>query len=216
LPFLNNADRERELEVADRIFDNWKRGNPSALRGVPLYLAFMHTRDGVKILENNSRPGDPEIINILPILKDDFVDICFRILEGNLTRLEIRKAATVVTYKAPPGYGGYLDAFPDLVNRKEMEQPVDLTRAHELTKKHALEMRVYPGSMEQRTGATYALKSRAVCVVGIGESIEEARNTSLKGIAAIRGGGLWNRTDIASEQNIRRSSAHMRELRRKM
>jgi phosphoribosylamine--glycine ligase len=214
LPFLNSADRERELEIADKIFENLKRGDRSALRGFPLYLAFMHTRDGIKILENNSRPGDPEIINILPILKDDFVDVCFRMLEGNLTRLEIEKAATVVTYKVPPDYGGYLAAFPDLVNRKEMDEPVDLTRVHELTKRHALEIRVYPGAMEQRAGATYALKSRAVCVVGIGDSIEEARNTSLEGIAAIRGGGLWNRTDIASEQHIRRSSAHMRELRR--
>jgi phosphoribosylamine-glycine ligase len=68
--------------------------------------------------------------------------------------------------------------------------------------------------MEQRAGATYALKSRAVCVVGVGDSIEEARKTSLEGIEAIRGGGLWNRTDIASEQHIRRSSAHMEELRR--
>jgi len=214
LPFLNDADRKRELEIADRIFENWRQGDRSSLRGVPLYLAFMHTRDGVKILENNSRPGDPEIINILPILKDDFVDVCFRMLEGNLTQLEIRKAATVVTYKAPPDYGGYLDTFPQLVNRKEMEQPVDLTGAYELTKKQALEMRVYPGAIEQKAGVMYALKSRAVCVVGVGDSIEEARKTSLEGIAAIRGGELWNRTDIASEQHIRRSSAHMRELRR--
>ena len=214
LPFLNSSDREIELEVADRIFENLRREDESALRGVPFYLAFMHTSDGVKILENNSRPGDPEIINVLPILKDDFVDVCFRMIEGNLTRLDIRKAATVVTYKAPPGYGECIDTFPDLVNRKEMEQPVDLTRAYELAKKHRLDMRVYPGSMEQRGGATYALKSRAVCVVGVGDSIEEARNTSLEGIAAIRGGGLWNRTDIGSERHIRRSSAHMERLRR--
>lgn len=213
LPFLNSADREKELEVADRIFEKWKGDEPSALRGVPLYLAFMHTKDGVKILENNSRPGDPEIINILPILKDDFVDVCFRMLEGNLTRLEVRKAATVVTYKVPLNYGGYADTVPNLVNRKENGEPVDLTRAYELSKKHGLDMRVYPGSMEQRAGATYALKSRAVCVVGVGGSIEEARKTSLEGTEAIRGGGLWNRTDIASGQHIRRSSAHMEELR---
>lgn len=215
LPFLNDADRKRELNVAERIFKNWKKGDDAGLRGVPLYLAFMHTEDGVKILENNSRPGDPEIINMLPILKDDFVDICFRMIEGNLNQLEIRKAATVVTYKAPPNYGGYIDTFPERVNRKEIEQPVDLTRAYELTKKPAFEMRVYPGAMEVKSGATYALKSRAVCVVGVGDCIEEARKTSLRGIAAIRGGGLWNRIDIASEQHIRRSNAHMRELRRK-
>ena len=213
LPFLDRADRKKELEVADRIFEKWKGNEPSALRGVPLYLAFMHTKDGVKILENNSRPGDPEIINILPILKDDFVDVCFRMLEGNLTRLEVRKAATVVTYKVPLNYGGYADTVPNLANRKENGEPVDLTRAYELSKKHGRDMRVYPGSMEQRAGATYALKSRTVCVVGVGDSIEEARKTSLEGTEAIRGWGLWNRTDIASEQHIRRSSAHMKELR---
>ena len=213
LPFLDRADRKKEIEVADRIFEKWKGNEPSALRGVPLYLAFMHTKDGVKILENNSRPGDPEIINILPILKDDFVDVCFRMLEGNLTRLEVRKAATVVTYKVPLNYGGYADTVPNLANRKENGEPVDLTRAYELSKKHGRDMRVYPGSMEQRAGATYALKSRTVCVVGVGDSIEEARKTSLEGTEAIRGGGLWNRTDIASEQHIRRSSAHMKELR---
>ena len=213
LPFLDRADRKKEIEVADRIFEKWKGNEPSALRGVPLYLAFMHTKDGVKILENNSRPGDPEIINILPILKDDFVDVCFRMLEGNLTRLEVRKAATVVTYKVPLNYGGYADTVPNLANRKENGEPVDLTRAYELSKKHGLDMRVYPGSMEQRAGATYALKSRTVCVVGVGDSIEEARKTSLEGTKAIRGWGLWNRTDIASEQHIRRSSAHMKELR---
>ena len=51
---------------------------------MPLYLAFMHTAGGPKILEDNSRPGDPEIINILPVLKDDFVDVCFRMVEGTL------------------------------------------------------------------------------------------------------------------------------------
>jgi phosphoribosylamine--glycine ligase len=214
LPFLNSTDRERELEIVDRIFENWKRRGSSALRGIPLYLAFMHTKDGVRILENNSRPGDPEIINILPILKDDFVDVCFRMLEGNLTKLDVRKAATVVTYKVPPNYGGYADMFPALVNRKENGGPVDLTGAYKLHKKYGQDIRVYPGSMEQRDGATYALKSRAVCVVGVGNSIEEARSISLEGIEAIRGGGLWNRTDIASEQHVRKSTLHMKELRR--
>jgi len=216
LPFLNNKDRERELEIVDRIFESMKRRDPSALRGVPLYLAFMHTKDGAKILENNSRPGDPEIINILPILKDDFVDVCFRMLEGNLTKLDMRKAATVVTYKVPPNYGGYADMFPALVDRKETGGPVNLTAAYELHKKYGQDIRVYPGSMEQRKGAIYALKSRAVCVVGVGNSIEKARSISLEGIEAIRGGGLWNRMDIASEQHVRKSTLHMKELRRNL
>jgi phosphoribosylamine--glycine ligase len=217
LPFLTKADRQRELEVVEKVFEKWKSKavDTSGLRGVPLYVAFMHTGKGLKILENNSRPGDPEIINVLPILKDDFVDVCFKILEGNLTRVELAKSATVVTYKVPPSYAGYAETFPDLVRRDEVGTPVDLSRAYELSRKYGDNIRVYPASMEQRDGETYALKSRAVAVVGIGDSLEAAREISLEGINAVKGGALWSRTDIASRRHIEMSVKHMEELRHK-
>jgi phosphoribosylamine--glycine ligase len=217
LPFLSTADRERELEVVEKIFRRWKSRprDASGLRGVPLYVAFMHTGRGLKILENNSRPGDPEIINVMPILKDDFVDVCFRILEGNLTRIELEKSATVVTYKVPPSYGGYAETFPNLVRKIEVGKPVNMSGAYALSGKYGDNIRVYPASMEQRDGETYALKSRAVCVVGVGDELETARNISLEGINAINGGALWNRTDIASKRHIEKSVKHMEELRRR-
>lgn len=213
LPFMTEADREKELRIVNRIFDKWRAHDNNGLRGIPFYVAFMHTGKEPKILENNSRPGDPEIINILPILKDDFVDVCFKILDGNLTRIEIEKAATVVTYKVPPSYGGYAEAFPEHVEKTEIDKPVDLTKALKLSEKYGDRIRVYPASMELRDGETYALKSRAVCVVGIGETIEDARNISLEGIKAIKGGALWYRTDIASKQHIEKSIRHMEALR---
>ena len=218
LPFLTAAERERELELATRIFEKWKTkiGDDSALRGVPLYLAFMHTGAGLKILENNSRPGDPEIINILPILKDDFVDVCFKILEGNLTRVELEKAATVLTYKVPPGYGGYADVFPGLVDKAAVDTPVDLSKAYGLTSRYGERIRIYPGAMEVRDSQVYALKSRALGVLGVGENIEEARQISLEGAYAIKGGAMWNRTDIASKQHIAQSVSHMERLRHKL
>ena len=217
LPFLSKADRERELAVAEKIFGRWKSSSKDTLglRGVPLYVAFMHTGKGLKILENNSRPGDPEIINVLPVLKDDFVDVCFRILEGNLSQISLEESATVVTYKVPPSYGGYAEAFPNLVKAGEIGKPVDLSRAYALSKKYGDRIRVYPGSMDLRDGETLALKSRAVCVVGVGEDLETARNVSLEGIAAVKGGALWSRTDIASKGHIGKSVRHMEELRRK-
>jgi phosphoribosylamine--glycine ligase len=209
LPFLSEKDREKELEIAYRIFRKWKEKDGSGPRGVPLYLAFMHTREGLKILENNSRPGDPEIINILPIMKDDFVDVCLKILDGSLNSVELEKDATVVTYKVPPSYGGYAEAFPNLVNRSESGGPVDLTEAYKLNEKYANNIRIYPGSMELRNGETYALRSRAVCVVGIEDSIERARRISLEGVNAIKGGGLWHRSDIASKKHIEKSVRHL-------
>jgi phosphoribosylamine--glycine ligase len=215
LPFMTAAEREKEIETVQKIFEKLKGKDTTGLRGVPFYMAFMQTGKEPKILENNSRPGDPEIINILPILKDDFVDVCFEILEGNLTRIELEKKATVLTYKAPPSYGGYATTFPDKMEKGEIDVPVSLDNAHALTKKYDDRIRVYPAAMEQRNGEIYALKSRAVGVLGVGEDIESARQVSLEGLKAIEGGALWYRTDIASKQHIAESVRHMERLRRK-
>jgi len=215
LPFMSDVDRAKEIEIVTRIFEKMKAADNKALRGMPFYVAFIHTGKGPKILENNSRPGDPEIQNILPILKDDFVDVCYKMVEGNLTRIELEKAATVLTYKVPPNYGGYSSIFPNLVNKEEIGKPVDLTKAYELTRKYGERIRVYPASMELRDSEAYALKSRAVSVIGISENIEAARQISLEGIKAIKGGALWHRTDIASKQHIEKSIRHMEKLRRR-
>jgi len=216
LPFLTKTDRAKELEIAGRIFKKWKGRDDSSLRGVPLYLAFMHSKKGLKILENNSRPGDPEIINILPVLEDDFVDVCFRMLEGNLTQIELRKAATVVTYKAPPSYGGFSENFPKRVHKAHVDRPIDLTGAYELSRKHPDQVRVYPGSMEKCDGKNFTLRSRTVCTVGIADNIEDARSRSLDALKAIKGGALWYRTDIASTAHIKKSISHMESLRRNL
>jgi phosphoribosylamine--glycine ligase len=214
LPFLKSDDRMKEIEIVNKVFNKWKQTDNTGLRGIPLYVAFMHTGKQTKILENNSRPGDPEIMNILPILKDDLVDICFKILESNLTRIELEKVATVVTYKVPPTYAEYAETFPNLVQKDEIGKPVDLSKAYELNKEHGDKIRVYPGAMELRDRKTYALKSRTVAVVGVSTDIEAAREISLEGMKAVKGGALWHRTDIASEQHIESSKTHMKALRR--
>jgi phosphoribosylamine---glycine ligase len=215
LLFLTAAEREQELELADRVFKGWKIKIPddSALRGVPLYLAFMHTGKDIKILEINSRPGDPEIMNLLPIIKDDFVDVCLRMVDGNLKGIAMEKSATVLTYKVPADYGSYAEAHPDKVDKAAINTPVDLTKAEALAKKYGDKIRIYPGSMELRDGKNYALKSRAIGILGIGSSVEEARQISQDGAKAITGGALWNRTDVASKQHIAKSITHMDKLR---
>ena len=216
LPFMTKADFEKEIEIVNKIFRHLcKNSENPGLKGIPFYVAFIHTGKGLKILENNSRPGDPEIINILPLLKDDFVDVCFKILEGNLTKVEIERKASVVTYKVPPNYGGFIDIFPQLVRKEEIGTPVDLAQAYRLAEKYGENIRIYPASMEIRNNETFPLRSRTVCVVGIGENIETARKISLEGIKAIKGGALWHRNDIASKEHIEKSIRHMETLRRK-
>jgi phosphoribosylamine--glycine ligase len=215
LPFMTETDKDKETQIMNRIFQELKgktESNP-ALRGTPFYAAFIHTKEGPKILENNSRPGDPEIINILPLLKDDFIDVCFSMIKGNLTKAELENEASVVTYKVPATYGDYIDLFKDKVKRNEIDTPIDLAKAYNLSKKYDDSIRVYPASIELKNDESFALRSRAVCVVGMADTIEDARQISLEGIANIRGGGLWNRSDIASKEHIRKSIAHMQRLR---
>ena len=216
LPFMKPEDWEKEKKIVEKIFEKLKDGgyNPN-LRGIPFYEAFIHTSKGPMILENNSRPGDPEIIAIMPLLKNDFVDVCFRMIEGTLTHINIDESASVVIYKVPPKYGGYIDAFPHLVNKREIGTPVVLEEAEKLSAKYGDNIKIYPGSMELREdGKTYALSSRTVCTVGIGDDIQSAREIAMEGIKAIKGGALWNRTDIASKEHIERSIRHMELLRK--
>ncbi len=209
LPFIDKKDREEEEKLAQKIFSRLRgNGSNEELRGVPLYVAFMHTNEGAKILEINSRPGDPEMLNILPVLKNDFVDVCFRMVEGNLSNVECMDKATVVTYAVPMDYSGYREIYSG-------DRRVDLSGAQALQKGYGDNLRIYPGSMELRDdGYTYALGSRTVCAVGIGESIEEARDVSLDGIKNIDG-ALWNRWEIGAEHHIEQSVRRMKELRAK-
>jgi phosphoribosylamine--glycine ligase len=216
LPFMNVDDKEKERELVNKLFTELrKKGTNTDLRGIPFYDAFIHTREGPKLLENNSRPGDPEIQNILPLLQDDFVDVCYRMLEGNLSRINVDTKASVVTYKAPPSYGGYESVFPQRIEENEIDTPVDLIEAEKLSEKHRENMRIYPACLELRNSEIHALSSRAVCVVGIGSDIEAAREISVEGLKAIKGGGLWYRKDIASKEHIAKSIEHMNSLRQR-
>ena len=214
LPFMTQADKEKEIELMNKVFRKLKgRGSNPELRGIPLYIAFVLSKKGPKIFENNSRPGDPEILNLLPIIKDDFVEVCFKMIDGNLKRVEFEKKATVVTYKVPPNYGGYMKVFPKRVDFDEIGKPVDLRGAYKLSEKYGDAIRIYPGSMELRNGKTYALGSRTVCVVGIGDNFQASREISLEGLKTIKGGSLWHRSDIGSKEHIRKSIEHTKKLR---
>ncbi|MGC8962162.1 MAG: phosphoribosylglycinamide synthetase C domain-containing protein, partial [Candidatus Bathyarchaeia archaeon] len=180
----------------------------------PFYIAFIHTREGVKVLEINSRPGDPEILNILPVMRDDLVEVCFKILDGHLKRVDLESKATVAIYKVPPSYGGFIETYPERVDKDQLGRPVDSAEAKAMADRDPTRLRIYPASLELRDGQIYPLGSRAICAVGIADSIQEARGAALEALERIRGGALWYRRDVASQDHINRSIARMRSLRK--
>jgi phosphoribosylamine-glycine ligase len=90
---------------------------------------------------------------------------------------------------------------------------VDLSKAYKMKQKYCKKMKIYPAALEFRNGDCYSMRSRTICVVGVADGIQEAREISLEGIKAIEGGSLWYRRDIASKDHILKSVQNMNQLR---
>jgi phosphoribosylamine--glycine ligase len=55
-----------------------------------LYFGLMITADGPKVIEYNSRFGDPETQVVLPLLKTDFIEIITAIIEERLDKISVK------------------------------------------------------------------------------------------------------------------------------
>ena len=208
LPFMSQSDYDEGVNIVKNIHEHLKyheKNDGTALRGVPYYMAFVCTKDGVKTFEINSRPGDPEIINLLPLINENFVDVCYKILEQNLTKIDFKSLASVVTYSMPMGYADYNSDYSG-------ERTLDLTALSSHLDKNPDTARAYPGSMKiNENGQTETMSSRTMAVLGLGSNIEDARNMSLSTTKLIDG-PVWYRTDIASSNHIANSINNMKKL----
>jgi len=81
LPFMDRNDYEEAVSILQGIVEAMGREGRD-YRGV-IYGQFMLTGEGPKVIEINARWGDPEAMNILPLLKADFEaeKICEKCLE---------------------------------------------------------------------------------------------------------------------------------------
>ncbi|MDE1853929.1 MAG: hypothetical protein KGI38_09345 [Thaumarchaeota archaeon] len=209
LPFVRSSEWESVTRAEDSAFRKWKgKGSKPGLRGIVLYDALMHTGSGFKVLERNSRGGNTEFVNLLTTLGDDFVDVCFRILDGSLKGMRFRREASVVTCAVPLSYGKG-------DGKDQSGQEIDITKANRLVKEHPGECLIYPMDLRLDGGRMIAGTSRSVAAVGLGEEVEQARNRSLEVVKSIAGPVRW-REDIASRKDLGKRAAHLDSLRREV
>jgi phosphoribosylamine---glycine ligase len=210
LPFLPPSEWEKVVRLERDAFEKWKgRGSNPGLRGIVLYDALMHTRGGFKILERNSRGGNTEQVCLLTTMLDDYVDVCYRMVDGDLKGIRFSDKASVVTCAVPIGYG-----TSGAQRSVEQEQAVSLDSAVALQKKHDGGLRVFPMDLRlDDTGLTMMGTSRSVAVAGVAISIEEAHDLSVQGARAL-GPKFRFRADVGGEADIARSREHLRGLRR--
>ena len=201
MPFLKPSDVEEGLEITRQVAAAlWKEtGNP--YKGV-MYGGFIATRDGAKLLEYNARFGDPEAMNILPLLKTDFVDICQHIIDGTLDQItiEFEKKATICKYVVPKGYGLPAD-HPDASSSPAKIEVGDAGAA-----------RLYYSSVDLREDGLYLSSSRAIGIVGIADTLDDARLIAEKGVKAVSGPVSY-REDIGTQALIQKRIDHMKRIR---
>lgn len=197
LPFLTAKDRDAALATIRATVDAMaKRGTP--FKGI-LYGGFMATRDGVRLLEYNARFGDPEAMNVLPILEEDFLGLCERLVDGNLPpAARFARKATVCKYVVPAGYG----------TKPKAGTPVDVDETG--VAKEGAEL--FYASVEEKRHRTVTTSSRALAIVGIAGTIPEAEAVCEAGLRHIKG-DLYVRHDIGTAKAIQRKIDRMRTLR---
>jgi phosphoribosylamine--glycine ligase len=204
LPFLHPQDVTEGLAITQKVAEAIYRETGNYYKGV-MYGGFIVTKHGVRLLEYNARFGDPEAMNILPLLKTDFVDICQAMIDGTLDRfpIEFEKQATVCKYVVPRGYGLPKD-HPDAQSTSARIMVGDVGQA-----------RLYYSSVDKKPDGLYMTASRAIGVVGIANHLEEAEKIAERAVQAIQG-PVDHRPDIGTAPLIAKRVRHMQAIRGKI
>lgn len=141
-----------------------------------LYAGLALTREGPKVLEFNVRLGDPETQAILPRLESDLIDV----LEGKTPEWSDRAAVNVVLaargYPEAPATGSGIDGLADV--------PDEVHVFHAGTKREGKRLIVFGG--------------RVLSLVGVGATLDQARDRAYDAAELVHWPGMQFRTDIAA------------------
>ncbi len=195
LPFLTEDDLEQAREITYKTCLALKDQVGTEYKGI-MYGGFMATKNGVKLIEYNARFGDPEAMNVLPLMETDFIEVCEAVINGNLENVDLRfsEKASVCKYIVPKGYP------TNPVKGQKIEVPTEPSS------------KMYYASVDQRADGIYMSSSRALAFVGIADSLAEAEALAAKDVTSVKG-PVHFRTDIGTQALINKRIQHMKALR---
>ncbi|MHA1498222.1 MAG: phosphoribosylamine--glycine ligase [Promethearchaeota archaeon] len=197
MPFITQNDINLALEDIKKTVAAVKAETGVKFKGF-LYGGFMKTAEGLKLIEFNSRLGDPEAMNVLPLLSGNFVDICWSIINGNLSQnFNFKNQATVCKYLAPEGYP---------VNPKKDQQiKIDGEKLKTIGAKY------YYASVYREHDNIYTTSSRAMGILGIADDLQKAEQIAEQGVKCVKG-QLFHRRDIGTLKLLQKRIEHMNSL----
>ncbi|MBI2078231.1 MAG: phosphoribosylamine--glycine ligase [Euryarchaeota archaeon] len=199
LPFLPKKVFEEAVSIVRRIV--LALGTEGRTYVGPIYGQFMLTKDGPKVIEVNARFGDPEAMNVLALLQTPYADVAIRMSEHRLggTAPRFDSLATVVKYVVPEGYG------------TKPATGVEIKVNAAKVRSHGAE--VYFANVEEKAKGRYACgTSRAIAVLGRGETVHQANDHCEAGLAEVKGERIFVRHDIGTATLLDRRVKHMRAV----
>lgn len=149
-----------------------------------LYFGLMLTPDGPKVIEYNSRFGDPETQVVLPRLKTPLIDIVEAVVDGTLAQQEIEWSENACACVVMAS-GGYPKSYPKGLEITGLDEDGQLQG-----------VTVYHAGTSYRDGRFYTAGGRVLGVTACGDTLEEALDRAYEGVRSIHFEGAHYRTDI--------------------
>ena len=145
-----------------------------------LYFGLMRTDKGMKVVEYNSRFGDPETQVVLPMLNTDLMDIFEAVTEGKLSdvKIEWENGACVCVVLASDGY------------------PESYVKGKEITVGDIGDATLIHAGTAIKDGKLVTNGGRVLGVVAKGKDIDEARNKAYSAVEKINWENMHYRKDI--------------------
>ena len=196
LPFMTQEDYDEAVDIMKETLKAIAK-ETTPYKGI-LYGQFMLSNEGPKLIEYNARFGDPEAMNVLPLLKTSMLDICKDIVAGNLGEVEFEDLASVCKYIVPDGY-------PDTPHAGELIE-VDEEAIE------ALGAKVFYAAVSQEEDGIHLSGSRALGIVAQGETIAEAEKIAEEACNIVKG-NVYHRRDVGTAALIQKRIDHMEAIR---
>jgi phosphoribosylamine--glycine ligase len=197
LPFLEQKDYDASVQIMEKTVKAVKK-EVGPYNGV-LYGQFMLCRDGPRLVEYNARFGDPEAMNVLPILETSLLELFQGVIDGNIKNANFKHEATVCKYLVPTGY-------PD---SGSAGQPIRVDEE----KIQAEGGMVFYAAVNEKNDEVLTTSSRALAVVTTANDLPDAEERCERATKYVHG-DLYHRSDVGTRQLIDKRIQHMMEIKK--
>jgi phosphoribosylamine---glycine ligase len=145
-----------------------------------IFFGLMITKKGSYLLEYNVRMGDPETQSVLNLMESDLLELIEAALIEDLknTKIKWKNGACVNVVLASKGYPG------------------SFSKGYEITIKDEIKDKVFLAGAKLEDEILKTNGGRVLSVVGIGETIEEAREDAYRVIEKVNFKDKYFREDI--------------------